>query len=86
MIVEKEDRLCSTDVTILDMLHGITEHLIIRMMEIKEGMYLYVSYVITLYTQKKPIQLIEGTSIEIRIIEGIAVEMKEGMMIVKRKK
>ena len=50
IIVEKEDRLYAIDVTTLDTLQGIVEHLIMRMMEIKEGMYLYVSYVITLDT------------------------------------
>ena len=50
MIVEKEDRLFVIDVTIFDTLQGIIEHLIISVMDNKEEMYLYVSYVITLET------------------------------------
>ena len=61
MIVEKEDRLFVKDVTILDKLQGIVEHLIISVMENKEGMYLYVSYVITLDTQKDSVEWIEVT-------------------------
>ena len=60
MTMEKEDRLFSTDVTILDTLQGIVEHLIISVMEKKEGMYLYVSYVITLDTQQDFVEWIEG--------------------------
>ena len=58
MIVEKEDRLFVIDVTILDTLQGIAEHLII-IMEIKKGIHLYVSYVITLDTQQDSIEWIE---------------------------
>ena len=61
MIVEKEDRLFVTDVTILDTLQGIAEHVIISVMEKKEEMYLYVSYVITLETQQDSIEWIEET-------------------------
>ena len=61
MKVEKEDRLFVTYVTILDTLQGIVEHLIISVMENKEGMYLYVSYVITLDTQQDSIEWIEET-------------------------
>ena len=52
MIVVKEDILYARDLTTLDTLQGITKHLIINMAEIKEGMYLYVIYVITLDTQQ----------------------------------
>ena len=38
MIMEKEDRLYATSVTMLDTLQEITKHLIVRMKEIKEGM------------------------------------------------
>ena len=51
MTVEKEDRLFVTDVTILDILQGTTENLMINVMENKEEMYLYVSFVITLDIQ-----------------------------------
>ena len=51
MIMEKEDKLYNTSVIIFDILQAIAKHLIIRMMEIREEMYLYVSYVITLDTQ-----------------------------------
>ena len=51
MIVEKKDRFFATDVTILDTLQGIAEHLIISVMEDMEEIYLYVNYVITLVTQ-----------------------------------
>ena len=60
MIVEKEDKLFVTDVTILDTLQGTKEHLIINVMENKEEMYLYVSYVITLDTHQDSIEWIEG--------------------------
>ena len=56
MIIEKEDKLFVTNVTILDTLQGIAKHLIISMMERKEGMYLYVSYIITLETQKDSVE------------------------------
>ena len=61
MIMEEENKLYPTSVTILDILQGIVEHLIIKMMEIKEGMYMYVSYVITLDTQQDSIEWTEGT-------------------------
>ena len=51
MKVEKEDRLFAIDAIIMDTLQGIVEHLITSIMN-KEGMYLYVSYVITLDTQQ----------------------------------
>ena len=60
MKVEKEEKMFVTNVIILDTLQGIVEHLIIRMMEIKVGMYLYVSYVITLDTQQHSIEWKEG--------------------------
>ena len=59
MKVEKEEKLFATDATTLDTLQGIIEHLIIRMMEIKEGMYLYVSYLINLDTQRDFVEWIE---------------------------
>ena len=52
MIIEEEDRLYATNITILDTLQGIIEHLIVRMEPIRGGMYLYVSYEITLDTQQ----------------------------------
>lgn len=50
MKVKKDDKLFIIDATILDTMQGIVEHLTTRIMN-KEGMYLYVSYVITLDTQ-----------------------------------
>ena len=52
MIVEKEDRLFVIDVIILDTLQGTTKHLMINVMENKEEMYLYVSYIINLDRQQ----------------------------------
>ena len=60
MIIEKEDKLFSIGVTILDTLQGIVEHLITSIMN-KQGMYLYVSNVITLDTQKDFIEWTEET-------------------------
>ena len=61
MTMEKEDRLFVTDVTILDTLQGIVQHLIISVMENKEGMYMYVCYVINLDIKKDYVEWIEGT-------------------------
>ena len=51
MKVDKEEKLFVTNVTILDTLQGIAENLITSVIVNREGMYLYVSYVITLDTQ-----------------------------------
>ena len=59
MKMEKEDRLFVIDVTIFNILQGIVEHLIISVMEIKEGMYLYENYARTLDTQQDSIEWIE---------------------------
>ena len=61
MTVEKEDRLFVIYVKILDTLQGIAKQLIISVMDNKEGMYLYVSYAITLDTQQDYVEWIEGT-------------------------
>ena len=61
MTIEKEDRLFFIDVIILDTLQGIAKYLIISVMENKEKMCLYVSYVITLDAQQDYIEWIEGT-------------------------
>ena len=60
MIVEKEDSLFVTDVIILDTLQGFAEHLILNVIENKEGIYLYVNYVITLDTQQDSIEWKKG--------------------------
>ena len=60
MRVEKENKLFVTNVIILDTLQGIVEHLTTNIMN-KEGMYMYVNYVITLDTQNDSIEWIEGT-------------------------
>lgn len=74
MKVEKEEKLFVTDVTILDTLQRISEHLMTKLMN-KERMYLYVSYVITLETQKSSAEQIEEILKGIRIIEGTIEEM-----------
>ena len=61
MIVEKEYKLYARNVTILDTLQGIVENLVIIVMENKEGMYLYVNYVINLDTQQGFVEWIEET-------------------------
>ena len=61
MTIEKEDRLLVVDVTILDILQGTTKHLMINVMENREEIYLYVSYVINLDTQKDFVEWIEET-------------------------
>ena len=87
--MEKRASLCVTCVTILDTLQGIFKHLMTKewkkqfvtnkegMTSLinKEGMYLYVSYVITLDRQKGCIEWIEETFTRIRIIEGTTKEM-----------
>ena len=60
MIVEKEEKLFAIDVTTLDTLQGIVEHLIIKMMEIREGTYLYVNYKITLDKKQDSIEWKKG--------------------------
>ena len=60
MKVEKEDKLFVIDVKIQDTLQGIVEQLITSIMVNKEGMYLSISYVITLDTQQDSIEWIEG--------------------------
>ena len=60
MKVEKEEKLFVTDEIILDTLQGIAEHLTTSRMN-KEEMYLYVSYVVTLNTQKSSTEWIEET-------------------------
>ena len=60
MIVEREDRLFVTNVTILDILKGNAMQIMIKMMEIKERMYLYVSYVRNLDTWQNFVEWIEG--------------------------
>ena len=56
MMMEKEDRLYVTSVTIQDTLQEIAEHLIVIMKKIREGMHMYVSYVITLDIQQDSIE------------------------------
>ena len=46
-LMDRRTSLCVTNVTILDTLQGITEHLRIIMKLIREEMHMYVSYVIT---------------------------------------
>ncbi len=51
-LMEKIKNLYVTSVTILDTSQGIAEHLIVIMEPTKEGMHLYVIYVITLDTTR----------------------------------
>ena len=60
MIMEKEDILFARNVTILDTLQGIAEHLITIIMN-KGGMYLYVKYAINLGRQQDSTKWIEET-------------------------
>ena len=60
---------------ILGTLQGIVEHLIVKMELIKEGMPLYVSYVITLDTQQDYVEWIEGTLIGTLITKGTIIGM-----------
>ena len=56
---------------------------------IKEGVHLYVSYVITLDTQQDFVEWTKGTSTRITIIEGTIIGMTKGMittMIIVKKK
>ena len=85
----RRNNLYVTSVTILDTLQEIVEHLIIRMEPIIEGMYLYISYVITLDMQQDSTKWIEGTLIGTLIIEGTTIGMIGGIKmeasIVKRR-
>ena len=78
MKVEKEEKLFVIDATILDILWGIAEHLIISAIEEIEEMYLYANCVINLDTQQSFVEWIEETLTKNRITK----ETIEEVMIV----
>ena len=78
LMVRKRNFLV-TNVTILDTLQGIAEHLKVTMGTIRGEMHMYVNYEITLSTQQDFVEWIKGTLIRILITRGIT--MIEGMIM-----
>ena len=72
-LMVKGNHLYVTSVVIMDVFQGIVEHFkVINMELVREGIHLYVIYVITLYTQQDFVEWTEGTTIG--MIEGMKME------------